>query len=137
MSSSKGPPSGSVMSKHSLVLWPLLLLLLLWGFGWEGGVVMFFLKKKIFFFFGWKICNVSIMFLLLYVHVRVTRTGWKTRPWPKTAILPIKKSNQIKSNLSAAGGEGRGGGGGGISRFKSLVYLFMYLFIYLFIIIFF
>ena len=40
-------------------------------------------------------CNV-IMLLLLYVHVCVTRTGWKTRPWPKTVILSIKKSNQIK-----------------------------------------
>ena len=40
------------------------------------------------------------MYLLLYVHVCVTRTGWKTRPRPKTVILPIKKSNQIKSNLS-------------------------------------
>ena len=39
------------------------------------------------------------MYLLLYVHVCVTRTGWKTRPRPKTIILPIKKSNQIKSNL--------------------------------------
>ena len=38
------------------------------------------------------------MFSLLYVHVCVTRTGWKTRPRPKTVILPIKKSNQIKSN---------------------------------------
>ena len=37
------------------------------------------------------------MYLLLYVHVCVTRTGWKTRPRPKTVILPIKKSNQIKS----------------------------------------
>ena len=54
-----------------------------------------FLLKKIFFFFGWKICNVSVMFLLLYVHVCVTRTGWKTRPRPKTVILAIKKSNQI------------------------------------------
>ena len=35
------------------------------------------------------------MYLLLYVHVCVTRTGWKTRPRPKTVILPIKKSNQI------------------------------------------
>ena len=41
------------------------------------------------------------MYLLLYVHVCVTRTGWKTRPRPKTVILPIKKSNQIKSNLSS------------------------------------
>ena len=32
------------------------------------------------------------MYLLLYVHVCVTRTGWKTRPRPKTVILPIKKS---------------------------------------------
>ena len=37
------------------------------------------------------------MYLLSYVHVCVTRTGWKTRPRPKTVILPIKKSNQIKS----------------------------------------
>ena len=36
-----------------------------------------------------------IMLLLLYVHVCVTRTGWKTRSWPKTVILSIKKSNQI------------------------------------------
>ena len=42
-------------------------------------------------------CNV-IMLLLVYVHVRVTRTGWKTRPRPKTVILSIKKSNQIKSS---------------------------------------
>ena len=34
------------------------------------------------------------MYLLSYVHVCVTRTGWKTRPRPKTVILPIKKSNQ-------------------------------------------
>ena len=40
-------------------------------------------------------CNV--MLLLLYVHVCVTRTDWKTRPRPKTVILLIKKSNQIKS----------------------------------------
>ena len=40
-------------------------------------------------------CNV-IMLLLSYVHVCVTRTGWKTRPRPKTVILSIKKSNQIK-----------------------------------------
>ena len=32
------------------------------------------------------------MYLLLYVHVCVKRTGWKTRPRPKTVILPIKKS---------------------------------------------
>ena len=41
------------MSKHLLVLWPLLLLLL-WGFcffflGGGGGVVMFFFKKKVVF----------------------------------------------------------------------------------------
>ena len=39
-------------------------------------------------------CNV-IMLSLLYVHVCVTRTGWKTRPRPTTVILSIKKSNQI------------------------------------------
>ena len=87
-------------------------LLLLWDFFWggrgggEGGVVMFFLKKIFFFFFlfsffGWKICNVSVMFLLLYVHVCVTRTCWKTRPRPKTVILPIKKSK--KSTLKWPG----------------------------------
>ena len=60
---------------------------------------MFFKQKK-FFFYGKSVmsmfCNV-IMLLLLYVHVCVTRTGWKTRPRPKTVILSIKKSNQIKS----------------------------------------
>ena len=36
-----------------------------------------------------------------YQNVRLfLRTGWKTRPRPKTVILPIKKSNQIKSNHS-------------------------------------
>ena len=35
-------------------------------------------------------CNA--MLLLLYVHVCVTRTGWKTRPRPKTVILLIKQS---------------------------------------------
>ena len=35
-------------------------------------------------------CNV--MLSLLYVHVCVTRTGWKTRPRPKTVILLIKQS---------------------------------------------
>ena len=67
--------------------------------GGGGGVCNFF-----FFFFDGKsvmsmFCNV-MMLLLLYVHVCVTRTGWKTRPQPKTVILSIKKSNQIKSNLS-------------------------------------
>ena len=43
-----------------------------------------------FFFFDGKsvmsmFCNV-MMLLLLYVHVCVTRTGWKTRPWPKTVM---------------------------------------------------
>ena len=36
------------------------------------------------------LCNA--MLLLLYVHVCVTRTGWKTRPRPKTVILLIKQS---------------------------------------------
>ena len=62
----------------------------------------FFLSFFFFFFFGWKICNVSVMFLLLYVHVCVTRTGWKTRPRPKTVILPIKKlvNQSINQSLS-------------------------------------
>ena len=43
-------------------------------------------------------CNV--MLLLLYVHVCVTRTGWKTRPRPKTVILLIKQSiNQSKMQI--------------------------------------
>ena len=36
-------------------------------------------------------CNV-MMLLLLYAHICVTRTGWKTRPRPKTVILSINKS---------------------------------------------
>ena len=82
------------------------------GGGGGGGVGMF---KRFFCLFGFlcvlfcfvfivfdgksvmsMFCNV-MMLLLLYVHVCVTRTGWKTRPWPKTVILSIKKSNQIKS----------------------------------------
>ena len=43
-------------------------------------------------------CNV--MLLLLYVHVCVTRTGWKTRPRPKTVILLIKQSINQSINLS-------------------------------------
>ena len=39
-------------------------------------------------------CNV-IMLLLLYVHVCVTRTGWKTRPRPKTVILSNKSIKSI------------------------------------------
>ena len=40
------------------------------------------------------------MLLLLYVHVCVTRTGWKTRPRPKTVILLIKQSNNQSINQS-------------------------------------
>ena len=44
-------------------------------------------------------CNV-MMLLLLYVHICATRTGWKTRPRPKTVILSIKQSvNQSVSIL--------------------------------------
>ena len=61
---------------------------------------MFFLQKN---FDGKSVmsmfCNV-IMLLLLYVHVCVTRTGWKTRPWPKTVILSIKKSINQSINPS-------------------------------------
>ena len=67
------------MSKHSLVLWPLLLLLL-WGFlGFffffgGGGVVMFFLKKVLFCLF---VCFFSPFFdgksvmsaLCIYYHM--------------------------------------------------------------------
>ena len=103
------------MSKHSLVSWLLFFLLLLWGFvfcccccfvlffwGRVGGgrVCWYVLEKKIF-FDGKSVmsmfCNVILLLLLLYEHVCVTRTGWNTRPRPKTVILLIKKSNQIKS----------------------------------------
>ena len=43
-------------------------------------------------------CNA--MLLLLYVHVCVTRTGWKTRPRPKTVILLIKQSINQSINQS-------------------------------------
>ena len=43
-------------------------------------------------------CNA--MLLLLYVHACVTRTGWKTRPRPKTVILLIKQSINQSINLS-------------------------------------
>ena len=41
--------------------------------------------------------SLSLVLLLLYVHVCVTRTGWKTRPRPKTVILSINQS--IKQSL--------------------------------------
>ena len=44
-------------------------------------------------------CNV-MMLLLLYVHICVTRTGWKTRPWPITVILSIKRSINQSINQS-------------------------------------
>ena len=92
------------MSKHPLVSWLLLLLVVvvvvLVFFGGEGGRgwwYVLFEKKD---FDGKSVmsmfCNV-IMLILLYLHVCVTRTGWKIRPRPKTVILSIKKSNQIKS----------------------------------------
>ena len=70
---------------------------------------MFFLKKKIclfcfclLFFDGKSVmpmfCNA--MLLLLYVHVCVPRTGWKTRPRPKTVILLIKQSINQSINQS-------------------------------------
>ena len=51
-------------------------------------LLLFFYGKSVMSMF----CNV-MMLLLSYVHVCITRTGWKT----KTVILSIKKSNQIKS----------------------------------------
>ena len=45
-------------------------------------------------------CNV-MMLLLLYAHVCVTRTGWKTRPRPKTVILSINKSINQSINQSS------------------------------------
>ena len=44
-------------------------------------------------------CN-AMMLLLLYVHICVTRTGWKTRPRPKTIILSIKQSTNQSISLS-------------------------------------
>ena len=75
--------------------------------GGGGGLVCSF--KKIFvclfgfvFFYGKSVmpmfCNA--MLLLLYVHVCVTRTGWKTRPRPKTVILLIKQSINQSINQS-------------------------------------
>ena len=57
------------------------------------GVGMFFNFFKIF-FDGISVMSMfcNVMLLLLYVHVCVTRTGWKTRPRPKTVILLIKQS---------------------------------------------
>ena len=63
------------------------------GGGGGGWYVLFFDGKSVMSMF----CN-AIMLLLLYVHVCVTRTSWKTRPPHKTVILSIKKSNPIKSN---------------------------------------
>ena len=66
------------------------------GLGDRGGryVIFFFLDgKSVMSMF----CNV-MMLLLLCVHVCVTRTGWKTRPQPKTIILSIKQS--INQSLS-------------------------------------
>ena len=60
-----------------------------------GSVCKFFVIFFFFFFLDGKsamsiFCNV-MMLLLLYVHTCVTRTGWKTRPRPKTVILSIKQ----------------------------------------------
>ena len=42
-------------------------------------------------------CN-GIRLLLLYVHVCVTRTGWKTRPGHNTVILSLKKERRKEIN---------------------------------------
>ena len=78
-------------------------------FFFGGGVVLFVLfgvfldGKSVMSMF----CNV-MMLLLLYVHICVTRTGWKTRPRPKTVILSIKQSinqsNQGRRNLTRSYG---------------------------------
>ena len=61
------------------------------GEGRRGSVFNFFFDgKSVMSMF----CN-AMMLLLLHVHICVTRTSWKTRPWPKTVILSINKSNQI------------------------------------------
>ena len=94
-------------SKLSLVSWLLLLLFFLLRVGGGGGGIGMFFKKKflfvLFLFFDGKsvmpmFCNA--MLLLLYVHVCVTRTGWKTRPRPKTVILLIKQSINQSINQS-------------------------------------
>ena len=68
-------PSINDMSKHSLVLWPLLLLLsvvfcfcffFVWVFFLGGGVVMFFLKKIFCSFFDGK-SVMSALFTYYYV----------------------------------------------------------------------
>ena len=59
------------------------------GWGLVCSLIFFF-----FFFDGKSVMSMfcNVMLLLLYVHVCVTRTGWKTRPRPKTVILLIKQS---------------------------------------------
>ena len=103
-------------SKHSLVSWLLLLLFFFFffffraGWGGGGGAIGMFFKKNffggvvlfLFLFFDGKsvmpmFCNA--MLLLLYVHACVTRTGWKTRPRPKTVILLIKQSINQSINV--------------------------------------
>ena len=90
----------SDMSKHLLVCYDFFCCCSCgFGGGEEGSVFFFF-----FFFFDGKsvmsmFCNV-MMLLLLYVHVCVTRTGWKTRPRPKTVILSINKSINQAISLS-------------------------------------
>ena len=93
----------SDMSKHSLESSFVVVVV---GLGEGRGVGFFFVF--VFFFFllldGKSVmsmfCNV-MMLLLLYAHVCVTRTGWKTRPRPKTVILSINKSiNQSIKSIS-------------------------------------
>ena len=81
------------MSKHSLVSSFVVVVV---GLGEGRGVGIYLFYLFIFFLLDGKsvmsmFCNV-MMLLLLYVHVCVMRTGWKTRPRPKTVILSINKS---------------------------------------------
>ena len=94
-------------SKHSLVSWILLLLFFFFFFrGWGGGVVVRMFFNIFCFVFVFVLDGKSVMsvfcsvMLLLYVHVCVTRTGWKTRPRPKTVILLIKQSINQSISLS-------------------------------------
>ena len=56
------------MSKHSLVLWPLLLLLL-WVFWGVRGLVMFFLKKIFFFFDGKSVLSALCSYYYMCIFV--------------------------------------------------------------------
>ena len=90
----------SDMPKHSLVSSFVVVVV---GLGEGRGVAFFCLFFVLLLLDGKSVmstfCNV-MMLLLLYAHVCVTRTGWKTRPRPKTVILSINKSINQSINQS-------------------------------------